>query len=220
VLHSPMLTGDAEQKGKTFTPPPYGFETPKHDSSKTLESSRRMKHRSNISSSVDCQRVARSTGIGLAVPDHDSLHLIMAQLDLSNVPENEFILATPNQVRSSLAIQYRTTIHERTRAVSISKSDPDTDPSAELLNGIFLEERHRGFPTRPTPPGSNRTMTTTSRVFLPIPAHDQEEGLSPVEEAGFDATDTRGFGFRLKPRFMKPRSTKLPIHYGTRPWDP
>jgi hypothetical protein len=39
-------------------------------------------------------------------------------------------------------------------------------------------------------------------VFLPITEYDQEGGLSPVEEAGFDDTDT-GSGFRLKLRSTK-----------------
>jgi hypothetical protein len=218
--HSPAITGGVEQereqeqeqesKKTTFTPP-LDFETPnidvsKLDSSDTLESSRRKKHRGNVAS----QRIARSAGTGPAVSNLD-------RLDLCNVPKNEFILATPNQVHS-LAIKYRTTSTLRTRAISISTSDSDTDPSADLLSGFFLEESHRRSPARPTASGPNRatttTTTTTSRVFRPITEHDQEEGLSTVEEAGFDETDT---GYGLRPR---PRSTKLPVRYGTRPWDP
>jgi hypothetical protein len=206
--HSPVITGGVEQereqeqeqeqesKKTTFTPP-LDFETPtidvsKLDSSDTLESSRRKKHRGNVAS----QRIARSAGTGPAVSNLD-------RLDLCNVPKNEFILATPNQVHS-LAINYRTTISERPRAISISTSNSDTDPSADLLSGFFLEESHSRSPTRPTASGPNRatTTTTTSRVFLPITEHDQEGGLSPVEEAGFDDTDT-GSGFRLKLRSTK-----------------
>jgi hypothetical protein len=222
--HSPASKGGVEQeqeqesKETTFTPP-LAFETPTTDVSKldsfySLESSRRKKHRSNVAS----QRIARIAGTGPAVSNLDSPTSILARLDLCNVPKNEFILATPNQVHS-LAIKYRTTSTLRTRAISISTSDSDTDPSADLLSGFFLEESHRRSPARPTASGPNRattttTTTTTSRVFRPITEHDQEEGLSTVEEAGFDETDT---GYGLRPR---PRSTKLPVRYGTRPWDP
>jgi hypothetical protein len=203
--HSTVITGGVEQeqeqeqesKETTFTPP-FAFETPttdvlKLDSSDTFESSRRTKHRSNVAS----QRIARRTGTGPAVSNLDSPTSILARLDLCNVPKNEFILATPNQVRS-LAIKYRPPTSERPRAISISTSDSDTDPSSDLLSWFFLAESHHRSPTRPTESGPNRATTTTSRVFLPMTEHDQEEGVSPVEEAGLDETDT-GYGFRPKP---------------------
>jgi hypothetical protein len=181
--HSPASKGGVEQeqeqesKETTFTPP-LAFETPTTDVSKldsfySLESSRRKKHRSNVAS----QRIARIAGTGPAVSNLDSPTSILARLDLCNVPKNEFILATPNQVHS-LAIKYRATSTER-RKISISTSDYDTDPSADLLSGFFLEESHLRSPPRPTASGPNRATTTTSRVFRPITEHDQEDGLSP-----------------------------------------
>jgi hypothetical protein len=219
--HSPVATGGVEQESKETTCTPlFAFETPtrdfsKRDSSDTLESSRRKKYRGNISSSVAYQHVSRSTGTGLAVSNLDFPASILARIDECNVPMNEFILATPNQVRC-LAIQYPTTVIVRPRAISISTSGCYyTDPSTDSLDEIFSKDRHRGSP-RPTLSGYDCTTTTkTSRVFLPITEQHLEEGVSQVEDAGFATTDTRGFGFRLKPRFMT-----LAVRYGTRPWDP
>jgi hypothetical protein len=213
---SPTTAGGVEHQREGATSPPlFGFVTPtgfvaRHEFTKSLESPPRKKHRSNVSSSAHFQRVGRIRSAGPTVLHLDFLHddsSILARFDLSNVPNNEFILARPNQVSRSFEI-YPTYI-ERPRTVSISRNDADTDPVAdsEKIFG-FSEDEHSDSPG-PTSLGHNPTMTTIPSMFLPINVQHLEARLSELH-----MTDTRGYGLRLKPR---PRKR---AHHGPRPWDP
>jgi hypothetical protein len=214
---SPTTTGGVEHQPEHAASPPFGFVTPtrfvaRHEFSKSLESPPLKKHRSNIFSSVDFKRVARSRTTGPTVSNLDFVYddaTILARLDLSNVPDNEFILATPNQVSSSLKIEYPTDV-VRPRTVSISRSDADTDflADSEEIFG-FSEDENHDFP-RPPSSGHNPTMTTVQSMFLPIDANHLEASLSELHMNG-----TRGYGLGLKPR-----PKKRTAHHGTRPWDP
>jgi hypothetical protein len=208
--HSPTIAGGVQHKTEdTTSPTRFGFVTPtrfvaRHEFSKSHESPPRKKHRSNVSSSVYCQRVARSTSTGRTVLHLDFLHddaPILPILGLSNVPNDEFILARPNQV-SSFEIEFPT-YKERPRTVSISANDADADTypiaDSEEIFG-FLEDEHRDSPRPPSIPS----------MFLPIDVQHVEASLSELH-----MTNTSGNRLRLKPR---PR--KRTAHHGTRSWDP
>jgi hypothetical protein len=215
---SHTIAGGVEhQPEQTTSSPSFGFVTPtrfvaRHEFSKSLESPPRKKHRSNVSSSFDFRRVTRNRTAGPTVSNLDFVHddaAILARFDLSNVPNNEFILATPNQVGISFEVEYPTYM-DRPRTVSISRNDADTDSLAdsEEIFG-FLEGEHRDSP-RPPSSGRNPAMTTIQRMFLPIGVEHLESNLSELH-----MTDTRGYGLRLKPR-----PKKRTAHHGTTPWDP
>jgi hypothetical protein len=216
--HCPAAAGGVEhQPEDTTSPNSFGFVTPtgfvaRHEFPKSLESPPRKKHRSNVSFSVDSQRIApTSTSAGPSVSHLKFLHnnaLILARLDLSNFLSNEFILARPSQVSSSFEIEHPTHV-ERPRTVSISTNDAyaDTDPIADPEDIFgFLEDEHYNSP-RPPSSGCNPTMTT---MFLPINVQHLEASFSELH-----MSNTNGSGLRVKPR---PR--KRTAHYGTRPWDP
>jgi hypothetical protein len=217
--HSPTAVGGVEHQPEDTTSPtnPFGFVTPtefvaRHDFPKSLESPPHKKNRNNVSSAVDSQRIAPSTSAGPPVSHLEFLHnnaLILARLDLSNVPSDEFILARPSQVSSSFEIEYPTYV-ERPRTVSLSTNDAnaDTDPVADSEDIFgFLEDEYNS-PRSPSS-GRNPTMTTISGMFLPINVQHLETSFS-----GLHITNTRGSRLRVKPR---PR--KRTAHCGTRPWD-
>ena len=169
-----------------------------------------------MSSSVNSQRIApTSTSARPPVSHLEFLRrnaFILARLDLSNVPSNEFILARPSQVSSSFEIEYPCTYVERPRTVSISTNDPnaDTDYVAESedIFGFLGGEHYNSL--RPPSSRRNPTMASIPGMFLPINVQHLEASFSELH-----MTNTRGSGLRLKPR---PR--KRTAHYGTRPWDP
>jgi hypothetical protein len=206
--HNPTTASGVERQPECTTPPNlFGFVTPtefvaRHKFWTSLESPPRKKHRSNLSSSVDDQRIATSTSAGPSVSHLDSLHddaSILARLHFSTVPNNEFILARPNQVSNSFEIKNQTYIERpRTGSISTNDADADTDPVADS-NDIFgfLEDEHRDSP-RPPSAGRNPTMTTIPGMFLPINVQHLAASFSELH-----MTNTRGFGLRLKPRPRK-----------------
>jgi hypothetical protein len=229
--HSPTGSGGVEyQMEDTSSPPPSASVTPirfvaRHTFSKSLESPPRKKYRSNVLSTVDSQRVDRCRSTGPTVSHLDFLHddaSILARLDLSNVPNNEFILARPDQVSSSsFEIEYPAYM-QRPRTVSISTNNADTDPIAysEEMFG-FLEERDF---LRPPSSGPNPIMAANPSMFLPI--NEQQHLEASFSELRME--DTRGHDLRLKPR-LKPRlmprlmprpGKRTSAHDEARPWDP
>jgi hypothetical protein len=218
--HTPMASGhDEQQSQEARTPPtsPPGFATPisfvsEYATSEDLGYSPRKKLRST-SSSTDSQHIT--------VPTLRSPASILASLDLSHVPKNEFILAIPSQVNSNWGIEYARPIMRRNNAF-ISRGDSVADPSTYSLNSVLLHGRKITGPpssglNRPMISTTTTTTTTTRSVFLPILDLDLEEDFSREEEVGYDdtTTDTTSVcGFRLKPR-----SRKLMEQPGTRPWD-
>jgi hypothetical protein len=204
---SPMTPTGCEHQLKeartspvTTTP---GFATPisfvsEHDTSEDLGYSPRKKLRT--SSSTDSLHLAQRSDRELNVPNLRSPASILARLDLSHVPKNEFILALPGQVNSSSnwGIEYARPIMRRSNAF-LSKGDTGADSSMESLNCLLFNG--------PTSSGPSRKLTTTRSVFLPILDLDLDED--------FSQEDTRNpCGFRLKPR-----ARKLMVHPETRPWD-
>jgi hypothetical protein len=174
--HSPTGSGGVEyQMEDTPTPPPSASVTPirfvaRQTFSKSLESPPRKKYRSsNVSSTVDSQRVNRCRNTGPTVSHLDFLHddaSILARLDLNNFTNNEFILVRPDQVSSSsFEIEYPAYM-QRPRTVSISTNSADTDRIAysEEMFG-FLEERDS---LKPPSSGPNPYMATNPSMFLPI----------------------------------------------------
>jgi hypothetical protein len=144
--HSPTPAGGVQHQPDhdTTSPPPFDFVTPtrRHEFSGSLESPPRKKHRSNVSSFVDSNRAALGTSTGPTASHLDFHHddaSIVARLDLSTAPDNEFILARPNQVSSSFEIEYPTYM-ARPRTVSISRDDADTDPIASLQHNRSMED--------------------------------------------------------------------------------
>lgn len=215
--HNPTAAGGVERQPEDTTSPyPSGFVTPTEfvEFSESLESPPCKKHRSNVSSSVDSQRIAPCASAGPPVSPLDFLHnnaLILARLDLSYVLSNEFILVRPSQVSSSFEIEHPTHI-ERPGTVSILTNDAnaDTDPVADPEDIFgFLEDEHYNSP-RPPSSGHNSTIKRIPGMFLPINVQHLEASFSELH-----TTYTRGSGLRVKPR---PR--KRTAHYGTRPWDP
>jgi hypothetical protein len=111
---------------KTTTPgfaTPISFVSSKHDTSEDLGYSPRKKLRRTFSS-TDSQHLAQSSGRERNVPNLRSPASILARLDLSNVPKNEFILALPGQVdsNSNWGIEYARPLMRRSNAV-VSKCD-------------------------------------------------------------------------------------------------
>jgi hypothetical protein len=208
VSHNRTTASGVERQQEGITPPnPFGFVTPtefvaRHKFSKSLDSPPRKKNRSNLSSSVDYQRIAKSNSTGATAWHLDFRHddaSISVRLDCSTVPNNEFILARPNQVSNSFEIKNPSYI-ERPRTVSISTNDAnaDTDPVADSDDIFgFFEDGHRDSP-RPTSSGRNPTMPTIPGMFLPINVQHLEASFSELR-----MTNTRGSGLRLKPRPRK-----------------
>jgi hypothetical protein len=212
--HSPIMTaGDDEQQSREATtshiiPPPPGFATPisfvsKHSTSEDIGYSPRKKLR-RTSLYADNEHLTPNSPNSdeeLAVPNLRSPASILARLDLSHVPKNEFFLEVPSQVNSNSGIEYARPIVSR-RTLFISKGDSNSNPSTDSLNRLlFNTSKHTG----PTPSGLNRAMIMSS-VFLPILDNDLEEDFSREGEVDFDGitTDTTSvYGFRLKPRARK-----------------
>jgi hypothetical protein len=202
---TPMRSSIGEQQSKeartssTTTP---GFTTPisfvsKHDTSEDLGYSPRKKLRRT--SSTHHEHLARSSGREPTVANLRSPASILARLDLSHVPKNEFFLAIPSQLNSNSnwGVEYARPIMRRSDAFS-SKSDASANSSTGSLNSpLFIS---------PASSRLNRAMTTRS-VFLPILDLDLDED--------FLQKDTSNVcGFRLKPR-----ARKLMINPKTLPWD-
>jgi hypothetical protein len=217
--HSPTISGYGEQQSleaRISPNPPPSFATPisfvsKDDASEDLGDSPRKKLR-RASSSKDSQRLAQSSGgTELTVPNFCSPASILARLDLSHVPKNEFILALPSQVDSNWGIEYARPIMRRSTV--ISRGDSGADPSTNSINSVLLHGRKlKGPPSS----GLNRAMTTktTKSLFIPILDIDLEEDFLQ-EEMRYDDTSTDSpslCGFRLKPR-----AGKLMEHLGTTP---
>lgn len=212
--HKPTaVLGVVEHEPEDTTSPPFGFETPnrfvaRHAFSKSLESPPRKKHRCNVSSSVYLQCIAPRSSTGPNVSHLAFLRddaSILARLDLSNVPSNEFILARPNQVSNICDLDYMTyKARPRTVSVSTNDADADADPLADSEDIFgFLQDEQRDSPS---PHSLGHTPTS---VFLPINVQHLESSLSELHMMG-----TNGSGFSLKPR-----PGKRTAHHGTRPWD-
>jgi hypothetical protein len=216
--HSPTGSGGVEyQMDDTISPPPSASVTPirfvpRHTFSKSLDSPPRKKYRSKVSSTVDSQSVARCKSTGPTASHLDFLQhddaSILARLDSSNVPNNEFILARPDQASSSFEIDHLPNM-DRPRTVSISTSNADTDSIAD-------SEEMFGFFLRPPSPAHNPITTKNPSMFLPI---NEQQHL----EASFlelDMADThRVHGLRLKPRLMPRPGKRTAEHDEARPWD-
>jgi hypothetical protein len=191
---SPMRSSIGEQQSKeartspTTTTP--GFATPisfisKRDTSKDLGYSPRKKLRRTFS--TDHEHPVRSSCGESTVPNLRSPASILARLDLSHVPKNEFFLAIPSQLNSNSnwGIEDARPIMRRSNAFS-SKSDASANPSKGLPNSLFIS---------PASSGINRAMTTRS-VFLPILDLDLDEDFLQKDTSNVCE-------FRLKPRARK-----------------
>jgi hypothetical protein len=172
---SPTARGEVEQQFKeiTSTPP-----ISKHHSSTNLDFPRRKRHRSNRYESAAFPRIDRRSSAGPALSNLDSLKTdasILANFELSNVPENTFILATPNQV--SMAIEH--TAVKRPIAVSMSRNNStSTNSRVHSNDGILQENRHRSI----------------SGMFRPVHESSPEGGWSQEE-----CSPVR-YGLKLKPK--------------------
>jgi hypothetical protein len=187
---------------QTTTP---GFATPisfvsKHDTSEDLVYSPRKKLRRTSSSTDSQQHLAQSSGRELNVTNLRSPASILARLDLSHVPKNEFILALPSQVNmnSNWGIEYARPIMRRSNAF-LSKGVTVADSSTDSLNSLLFNGQ--------TSSGLSHAITTTRSVFLPILDLDLDEDFSQED-------NPNACGFRLKPR-----ARKLMLHPETRHWD-
>ena len=181
-----------------------GFATPisfvsTHDTSEDLGYSPRKKLR-QTSPSTYSRRLDQSADRELNVPNLRSPASILARLDISHVPKNEFILALPGQVdsKSNWGIEYARPIMRRSNAF-LSKSDTGADSSADSLSSLLFNGR--------TSSGPSRAITTTRSLFLPILHLDLDEDFSQEDT-------TNICGFRLKPR-----ARKLMVNPETRRWD-
>jgi hypothetical protein len=188
-----MTSSEQQSKEAKTSPTTPGFATPisfvsKHDTCEDFGYSPRKKLRVT-SSPTDSQHLAQSSGTELAVPNLRSPASILASLDLSHVPKNEFILTLPSQVNrdSNWGIEYARPIMRRSNAF-LSKGSSGAYSSTDSLTSLVLNG--------PTSSGLNRAMTTTRSVFLPILDFDLEEDLSREDT-------TSACGFRLKPRARK-----------------
>jgi hypothetical protein len=204
--HSPMTAGEVEQQSKDTTSPSprIGYATPptrdvsKHHSSTTLESFRRKRLRINESYPATSHPLARSAGTCTGP----------VKLDLSNVPKNTFILATPDQV--SMEMQYSNIGRAR---ISVSHDNFTTDRILDSKSETLSENRHS--PPRPTSStlfpsetsrvtpaffGNSDRNVTMSGMFLPIRDDGLEESPSQGEEAEFATMQTGRYRLRLKPK--------------------
>jgi hypothetical protein len=144
--------GDVEYEPKdTTSSPHFVFATPsrfveRDESTESLESPPRKKHRSDVSSYVDSNRAALDTTVSHLDFQRDDAW-ILASLDLSSVPNDEFILARPNQVRNNFEIEYpndisrpRTVSISSDDTVSLSSDDADTYPITSLQDSESMED--------------------------------------------------------------------------------
>jgi hypothetical protein len=160
--HSPISAGGVEHELQNATfAPPFGFVTParvvaRHRLSELLDSPPRNKHGRDLSSFVDSNRATSQLEF-----HHDDAS-ISARLDFSTVPNNEFILARPNQVSNSFEIEFPTNV-ARPRTVSISH-DADTDPIASLQDNSSMEDTADEATIATKNTSNNSPTTRTARM--------------------------------------------------------
>jgi hypothetical protein len=167
---SPTTRGEVEQQSKetTSTPP---SRVSKLQPSTNLDLFRLKRHRSNIHESAASPPIDRSSSAGPTLSNLDSLETnasISAKLELSNFPENKFILATPNQV--SMEIQHPAAARPRAVYMLINDSTSKVHSNDE----VFPEKRNG----------------TISGMFLPVQAANGSHSPMDVEPQSKETTST------------------------------
>jgi hypothetical protein len=156
--------GEVEQQSKetTSTPPHH---VSKHRSSTNLDFSRLKRHRSSLYESATSPDIDRSSNAGPVLSNLYFLKTdasISAKFEFSNIPNNDFILATPNQL--SVEIQHPAV--KRPRALSmLSNESTNMDSRVHSNDEILPENRHGSM----------------SSMFIPIHDGGEEGGLSGEE---------------------------------------